>query len=222
MENISRYVPSNYIQRRLPKPDQDLSYLNRDLKKVILLDTSPVHAKAQPENAIILPKWKGAPQDKELVSYIPFLEYIAAMGFEDIRDVLKSFEGKPIPAEFARRESIAREKFQQQLADERAKRPKRSGVGFLGSALGLGKSAGASIDGMETSVSEGFEQGKTLMDQVRERGQKQYEFMEKEIRENGQKWLDEMAAEEKKLQEEAMKNMSGGIFGMFKWGGGKS
>ncbi len=142
------------------------------------------------------------------------------MGFDDTRDVLKSFEGKLIPAEFARRESIAREKFQKQLAEERAKRPKRSGVGFLGSALGLGKPAGGGIDGTEASLSEGFEQGKTLMDQVRERGQKQYEMLEKQIRENGQKWLDEMAAEEKKFQEEAMKNMKGGLLGMFSGVGG--
>ena len=140
------------------------------------------------------------------------------MGFEDTRSVLKSFEGKHIPTEYARRESVAREKFQQQLADERAKRPKRSGVGLLGSALGLNKSG---MDGMEPSFSEGFEQGKTLMDQVRERGQKQYEMLEKEIRENGQKWLEEMAAEEKKFQEEAMKNMKGGgLLSMFSGGGG--
>ena len=150
---------------------------------------------------------------------IPFLEYVAAMGFEDTRSVLKSFEGKHIPTEYARRESVAREKFQKQLADERAKRPKRSGVSLLGSALGLGKSPG--MDGMEPSFSEGFEQGKTLMDQVRERGQKQYEMLEKEIRENGHKWLEEMAAEEKKFQEEQMKNMKGGgVLAMFSGGGG--
>lgn len=191
------------------------------MSKVILIDTSKAHAKLQPENAIILPKWKGSLQDKDLVSLIPFLEYVATMGFEDTRSVLKSFEGKHIPTEYARRESIARERFQQQLTEERAKRPKRSGVGLLGSALGLGKSPGAGMDGMEPSFSEGFDQGKTLMDQVRERGQKQYEMLEKEIRENGHKWLEEMAAEEKKFQEEQMKNMKGGGFlGMFAGGGG--
>ena len=53
---------------------QDLTYLNRDLSKVILLDTHPEHASAQPENAIILPKWDGKPGDKGLISMIPFLE----------------------------------------------------------------------------------------------------------------------------------------------------
>ena len=70
----------------------------------------------------------------------------------------------------------------------------------------------------EESLSEGFAKGKTYMDQVRERGQRQYEFLDREIRENGDKYLQEMAAEEKKLQDEAMKGMQAKFFGGF-WGG---
>jgi import inner membrane translocase subunit TIM50 len=33
----------------------DLSYLNRDLSKVIIIDTNAKHVRDQPENAIILP-----------------------------------------------------------------------------------------------------------------------------------------------------------------------
>ena len=53
---------------------KDLSYLNRDLSKVIIMDTDPEHVALQPENAIVLPKWKGDPSDKDLVAMIPFLE----------------------------------------------------------------------------------------------------------------------------------------------------
>ncbi|KAI9870644.1 MAG: mitochondrial inner membrane protein required for protein import [Pleopsidium flavum] len=193
---------------------KDLSYLGRDLDKVILIDTVPAHAKLQPENAIILPKWKGNPQDRELVSFIPFLEYVATMGFTDTRTVMKSFEGKHIPTEFAQREAIAREQFEKQLAEDRAKRPKRSGVGLLGSALGL-KSYGAGIDGMEPTAAEGFERGKMLQDQIRERGQQQYEALEKRIREDGEKWLQEMAQEEEKAKEEQMKGMKASLSGLF-------
>ena len=45
------------------------------------------------------------------------------------------------------------------------------------------------------------------MDYVRERGQKQYEMLEKQIQENGAMWLKEMEAEEKKMNEEAMDGM---------------
>ncbi|MCJ1353668.1 MAG: mitochondrial inner membrane protein required for protein import [Icmadophila ericetorum] len=202
----TRYKNGEYIK--------DLSYLNRPLSRTILIDTVPAHASLQPENAIILEKWLGDPQDKDLVALIPFLEYVAAMSFDDVRTVLKSFEGKHIPTEFAAREAIAREKFEAQLAAERAKRPKHSGIGMLGSALGLNKGMGTGgmmLDGAETTLAEGFEQGKMLSDQIRERGQRQYEIVEREIRENGEKWLKDMAAEEKKLQEESIKGMKGSV-----------
>lgn len=56
------------------KTVKDLSYLNRDLSKVILLDTIPEHGAVQPENTIILPKWTGEPNDRGLIAMIPFLE----------------------------------------------------------------------------------------------------------------------------------------------------
>lgn len=190
------------------------------MSKVILIDTVPEHAKLQPENAIILPKWKGTLPDNELVSLIPFLEYIAAMGFNDTREVLKSFEGTYIPAEYAKREAIARERFHKQRAEERAKRPHRSGVGMLGNALGI-KPMGGGLDGMEQTLSEGFDQGKTYQDLVRERGQRQYEMLDKEIQDNGEKWLKEMAEEEEKMKEETMKGMKSNFMGFFGMGGGK-
>ena len=181
-----------------------------------MIDTDPTHVQNQPENAIIVPKWKGDPKDQGLVSFIPFLEYVAAMGFNDTREVLKSFEGKHIPTEFSKREALAREKFQLQLEDERMRRPRRSAGGLFSSLLPK-----PAVDGMEQSMSEGFAQGKTLQDQIRERGQKQYELLEKEIRENEAKWLAEMKAEEDRAKEEMIKGMKTGVTGFFGGGGGK-
>lgn len=192
--------------------------MNRDLSKVILIDTVEAHAREQPENAIILPKWKGDPKDKSLVALIPFLEYVAGMGIEDVRPVLKSFEGTNIPVEFARREKIMREKFEKQLAEEQKRRPKR-GVGTLASLIGL--KPHSPLDG-DQSAAEGLEQGKMLWDQIRERGQKNYQMMEKEIRENGEKWLAEMAAEEEKARQEQMKSMKGSLTSFFGASGGDS
>ncbi|GFF86573.1 mitochondrial import inner membrane translocase subunit tim50 [Aspergillus lentulus] len=203
----TRYKDGEYIK--------DLSYLNRDLSKVILIDTKEEHARLQPENAIILDKWRGDPKDKNLVALIPFLEYIAGMGIEDVRPVLKSFEGTSIPVEFAKREKIMREKFEKEMEEEQKRRPKR-GVVSLASALGLKSTR--TLDG-EQSPSEGLAQGKMLWDQIRERGQKNYEMIEKEIRENGEKWLAEMAAEEEKARQEQMKMMKGSFTSMF--GAGK-
>ncbi|RAL00580.1 protein translocase subunit TIM50 [Aspergillus ibericus CBS 121593] len=199
----TKYKDGEYIK--------DLSYLNRDLSKVILIDTKEEHARLQPENAVILDKWHGDSKDKTLVALIPFLEYLAGMGVEDVRPVIKSFEGTQIPVEFAKREKAMRERFEKELAEEQKKRP-RSGLGGFASALGL--KTGRTLDG-EQSPSEGLAQGKMLWDQIRERGQKNYEMIEKEIRENGEKWLAEMAAEEEKARQEQMAMMKGSFTGMF-------
>ncbi|KAF2274340.1 NIF-domain-containing protein [Westerdykella ornata] len=207
----TRYEKGEYIK--------DLSYLNRDLSKTIIIDTDPAHVKLQPENAIILPKWKGDPRDKGLVALIPFLEYLAMMGVPDVRQAIKSFEGKDIATEFALREARAREEFQKELEARKSKKPKFSAGNAIMGALGLkGQPTGMTL-GDGHSVSEGLEQGKMLSDQFRERGQKQYEAMEKEIRENGERWLKEMAEEEKKFMEEQMKGMKQGMFGFLTGGG---
>jgi import inner membrane translocase subunit TIM50 len=192
---------------------QDLSYLNRDLSKVIIIDTVASHTKEQPENAIILPKWKGDPKDKEIVSLIPFLEYIPTIGYRDVREVLKTFEGTYIPTEFAKREAIARKKFEEQMAEERKKRP-HSGLGYLSNALGV-KPMHMMTEPGELSPAEAFAQGKMLQDQARERGQRNYEALEKMIREEGEKWLKEEAAHEEMAKQEGMKAMKSGLTGFF-------
>ncbi|KAI9847710.1 MAG: mitochondrial inner membrane protein required for protein import [Sclerophora amabilis] len=207
----TRYKDGEYIK--------DLSYLNRDLSKVILMDTVPSHAKLQPENSIILPKWRGDPQDKELVSYIPFLEYVATMGLTDTRGVLKSFDGQHIPSEYAAREKKMRERHEKQLQEEQAKRPNRMGRGLFNSLLGI--RSGQGLDGYEQSAAEALDQGKLLQDHFRERAQKNYELLEKEINTNGEKWLKEMAAEDEKMREEQMKGMKSSLTGFFGGGGQK-
>jgi mitochondrial import inner membrane translocase subunit TIM50 len=163
----------------------------------------------------VLPKWQGQPGDKGLVALIPFLEYLAMLsqggGGLDVRQAIKSFDGKDIPTEFARREAKMREDFNRDLAAEKAKKPKHSLGGALMGSLGIGKQGGMVLsDG--TNVSEGLAQGKMMSDLYREIGQKNYEAMDKEIRENGEKWLKEMAEEEKKFQEEQMKSMKTSAF----------
>ncbi|KUI57380.1 Mitochondrial import inner membrane translocase subunit tim50 [Cytospora mali] len=198
---------------------KDLSYLNRDLSKVIMIDTNAQHVRAQPENSIILPKWTGDPKDKDLVALIPFLEYIHTMQYSDVRKVLKSFEGKHIPTEFARRESIARAEFNKQLEAERRKHPHKgkSAVAALGSMFGL-KPQNMSVMAVpegEQDPATAFAQGKMLQDIARERGQRNYEEMEKMIRENGEKWLKEEAALQEAAQKEAMNNMKSSFSGWF-------
>ncbi|KAM3515154.1 hypothetical protein MY11210_001166 [Beauveria gryllotalpidicola] len=193
---------------------KDLSYLNRDLSKVIMIDTDAKLVRKQPENAIILPPWKGNSSDCGLVNLIPFLEYIHTMEYDDVRRIIKSFEGKDIAEEFARREALMRREFEKRNKSER--KPKVSGMGALGNMLGLkpGNMSMMQPEG-EQSASEAFAQGKMLQDIARERGQRNYELMAQNIRENGEKWLQEEKEMVEKAQQEAMSHMMGSFGGWF-------
>lgn len=136
------------------------------------------------------------------------------MQYGDVRKVLKSFEGKHIPTEFARREAIARAEFNKQL-EERKNKKTPSGMGLLGNLLGLkpsNMSMMGPVDG-ELTPAEAFAQGKMLQDIARERGQRNYLELEKAIRENGEQWLKEEAAMQEKMQQEAMNSMMGSFSG---------
>jgi import inner membrane translocase subunit TIM50 len=51
-----------------------------------------------------------------------------------------------------------------------------------------------------------------MIDMYREFNIQNYQHLDKQIRENGEQWLKEMAEEEKKMQEAAMKDMKAGAF----------
>lgn len=58
----------------LPLACQDLSKLNRDLKRVVIIDDESESFKLQPDNGIKVSEFKGDSTDTELVQLIPFLE----------------------------------------------------------------------------------------------------------------------------------------------------
>ena len=53
---------------------KDISCLNRDLGKVIIVDTDPDKYQLQPENGLTLKPWKGEEGDIELPKMMKFLE----------------------------------------------------------------------------------------------------------------------------------------------------
>ena len=186
---------------------KDLSYLNRDLKKVVVVDADPQALKKQPENAIILPPWTGDPKDTALIDLIPFLENLASLGYDDTREVLKSFEGKDIAQEFDRRQKLLREKWESQQAEKRKTR--KSGGYSLGSIFG------SKSKPQPGQPALGDTEGKMYTDIIRERGQEMYKMLDNHLRTEGPKMLAEQEAMEKKMQEEAMASMKSGMFGWF-------
>ncbi|KAK2464401.1 hypothetical protein APHAL10511_003549 [Amanita phalloides] len=117
LEKLDRY--NFFISHRLcrehtrsvnGRPVKDLSYLNRDLSKVVCLDTDLDHYSSHPENAVVIPKWNGDPKDTGLVAMIPFLESIAIYKPSDVRPILSAYQGKNIPLEYAKKEAEAKAK----------------------------------------------------------------------------------------------------------------
>ncbi|EMG49745.1 Mitochondrial import inner membrane translocase subunit TIM50, partial [Candida maltosa Xu316] len=155
---------------------KDLSLLNRDLGKTVMIDVDEESASLQPDNAIIVEKWQGKPDDY-LISLIPFLEYLATQPVKDVRPILNSFQDKSnVVAEFGEREKKLRQQW---------KKDHPSGQPNAGNFL-------AKLLGMPTS------EPKMPLDIIREHGQLQYEHFQKYLQENAHKFLEE----EQKLKDE--------------------
>lgn len=155
---------------------KDLSLLNRDLNKVLILDPNPEHYQLQQENALPILPWNGQ-SDEKLVEYIPFLEWLAYLSavnnLKDVRPILATFKNKyEIPEEFAKREQLLRKDWLEKHGT------KSNGNGsFLMKLLGLNTVSrpGSAV------VSSGE---KMPLDSIKEFGQENYKRILKIIDEN--------------------------------------
>ncbi|CCH57855.1 hypothetical protein TBLA_0A00540 [Henningerozyma blattae CBS 6284] len=115
LDPIHAFVSYNLFKEHCLYKDgvhiKDLSKLNRDEKKVLIIDVDPNSYKLQPENAIPMKPWDGQMDDK-LIRLIPFLEYLATQQVSDVRPVLSSFTDKyNLPDEFDERVKKLKAKF---------------------------------------------------------------------------------------------------------------
>lgn len=164
----SRYQDGHIIK--------DLSYLNRDLSKVICIDVDPEAVSLQPENALIVPRWRGNKNDTDLIRLLPLLEYIGAQPIKDVRPLLRNLKqsGNPID-EFERRDALAREAWA-------AKQGQGSWVG---------------------SLVNGGKRDPNMMpqDYIRREGQKNYANFQKYIEEHGKKEVEKAKQREEAAME---------------------
>ncbi|XP_031565342.1 mitochondrial import inner membrane translocase subunit TIM50-like [Actinia tenebrosa] len=109
---------TNYVNGTHVK---DLSCINRDLKKVIVIDCNKSAAKYNERNAIILKKWEGDPKDTTLFDLVPLLQTIATSNIEDVRTVLDFYKNEEdIVAAFKRNQArlLEAEKARQEQANQ--------------------------------------------------------------------------------------------------------
>ena len=76
------------------KYTKDLSKINRDLNRVVILETDP-NVALQKENQILLtPFTDGNEEDNELLELVPFLENLCMRNVGDLRDELAKYKGE--------------------------------------------------------------------------------------------------------------------------------
>ncbi|XP_028653296.1 mitochondrial import inner membrane translocase subunit TIM50 [Erpetoichthys calabaricus] len=101
--DATRYVEGHHVK--------DVSCLNRDASKVIVIDCKKEAFSLQPFNGLALQKWDGSSEDRTLYDLAAFLKTIAISGVEDVRMVLENYalEKDPIEAFKKRQEQLAQE-----------------------------------------------------------------------------------------------------------------
>ncbi|XP_057694657.1 mitochondrial import inner membrane translocase subunit TIM50 isoform X1 [Corythoichthys intestinalis] len=117
--DATRYMEGHHVK--------DVSCLNRDGSKVIVVDCKREAFRLQPFNGMALKKWDGNSDDRTLYDLAHFLKTIALSGVEDVRSVLENYatEDDPIDA-FKRRQAQLAQEEEQRAGD--GSQPKKSGL----------------------------------------------------------------------------------------------
>ncbi|XP_014676292.1 PREDICTED: mitochondrial import inner membrane translocase subunit TIM50-like [Priapulus caudatus] len=129
--DATRYIKGHHVK--------DLSCLNRDMSKVIVVDWNSHAISLQPRNALQLKKWGGNDDDRTLFDLGAFLRTIAVSEVEDVREVLDHYKDEDDPIEaFKRNQRLLQEQQAhqaQQMADAEKQKTLTSGWSrnFLGS-----------------------------------------------------------------------------------------
>ncbi|KAJ8931779.1 hypothetical protein NQ314_015311 [Rhamnusium bicolor] len=71
---------------------KNLDRLNRDLKKVIVVDWNSDSVKFHPDNHLNIQRWKGEDGDSSLIDLTAFLKTIAHTEIDDVREVLRFYK----------------------------------------------------------------------------------------------------------------------------------
>ncbi|XP_045387984.1 mitochondrial import inner membrane translocase subunit TIM50 [Lemur catta] len=108
--DATRYMDGHHVK--------DISCLNRDPARVVVVDCKKEAFSLQPYNGVALRPWDGNSDDRVLLDLSAFLKTIALNGVEDVRTVLEHYalEDDPLAA-FKQRQSRLEQEEQQRLAE---------------------------------------------------------------------------------------------------------
>ncbi|XP_011206332.2 mitochondrial import inner membrane translocase subunit TIM50-C isoform X1 [Bactrocera dorsalis] len=123
--------PNGYIMYRLVRDAthfvdghhvKNLDNLNRDLRKVIVVDWDQNATKLHPDNTFNIARWLGNDDDSQLLDLISFLKTLASAEVEDVRDVLHYYRQFDDPiAQFRENQRLLLEQMQEREREELTK-----------------------------------------------------------------------------------------------------
>nr|XP_033809427.1 LOW QUALITY PROTEIN: mitochondrial import inner membrane translocase subunit TIM50 [Geotrypetes seraphini] len=126
--DATRYMEGHHVK--------DISCLNRDPSKVVIVDCKKEAFQLQPFNGLALKKWNGSSEDRALYDLAAFLKTISFSGVEDVRTVLENYSLEEDPLEtFKRRQTQLEQEEQQRLADKSKKSKQPLFLGSITSRL---------------------------------------------------------------------------------------
>ncbi|KAJ2002685.1 mitochondrial inner membrane protein required for protein import [Coemansia thaxteri] len=99
---------------------KDLTTINRDMAKVIMIDTNADSYKMQPDNVLLGRPFRGDAGDNWIEQITEFLEYVHMMEPKDVRPWIKVYKNLDVAHEFTKWEDAIRKKH----ADEHEERRK--------------------------------------------------------------------------------------------------
>ncbi|XP_029412449.1 mitochondrial import inner membrane translocase subunit TIM50 isoform X2 [Nannospalax galili] len=108
--DATRYMDGHHVK--------DISCLNRDPARVVVVDCKKEAFRLQPYNGVALRPWDGNSDDRVLLDLSAFLKTIALNQVEDVRTVLEHYalEDDPLEA-FKERQNRLEQEEQQRLAE---------------------------------------------------------------------------------------------------------
>ncbi|KAJ1984541.1 mitochondrial inner membrane protein required for protein import [Dimargaris verticillata] len=190
----TRYEDGKYIK--------DISNLNRDLSKVIALDSNPEAYCRQPLNLLSVQPWRGDPTDDYLDRLLPFLEFLAMNDVSDVRKVLQSYEGKDVAVEFQKWEDAVKRTLRAQWEEEQEKKK-----GGLASWLSMASPTGGSAVANEPPVPL-FEQNRQAL---RKAFIEEQETIKEQAEAERQRMMEEQAQQLKEMKLTMWKLITEGV-----------
>lgn len=112
---------------------KDLNNLNRELRRVVMLDTDAKHCELNPDNCLVIPEWDGNPDDTTLIDLVSFFQILATTGVDDVRPIVDYYKGKDLVKTFKENQAALREA-ELRAAQEEQERQAKKGFRLFGKA----------------------------------------------------------------------------------------